>query len=577
MDLLASVCLFPILLLALVGPGVLVLRRWEASAESLVQGAVVGLAGAIFVAFACSYVRLELFFVVWPIVWAVAIWFWFRSSERTRVRWAWSRERTWILVVCLLVLGSRLGSVWVNPLPVGWDPSFHLILARKVELAHGIVRDWRPFEDIALNYPLGSHVLLAVMRAASFKLLTLESAFAQLMAWASALTTVQIYSLARRTVSGSAAWSRSAPFFAAVAYGFLANYGSLSYMTWGGLPNQLAMCFFLAILQEMLGEGRERRRMAIIGLLFAATLLTHHHVMVTTGACLAVLTMWLIVRPSPRGRAKRLVGGLAIAFVVSAFYAVPYLLKARTISSTGSFQSTEPRLYVFDLLSSFGWVFSAAVALGIVAAIRFRRTLRIECALIAMPATLFALFLVCGHLVPIISRAMGSMVLPLTPSRFLTDAVYFLVIFAGVALARLQHHLRSGRGTTLVAALALSATCWPTWRSLYPTDTGAARARIDLYKWINANTPAETILFDGEPWAPYLAWRRSTGTPIPISEPRPATVQRRLDCLDIMAGKRPPETPDMMIVGVRHTLMVDGPVLHRHPSGEASVVRYFPN
>jgi len=45
--------------------------------------------------------------------------------------------------------------------PIGWDPTFHCLLARKIQYSGQLAATWQPFEQIAVNYPLGMHAFIA--------------------------------------------------------------------------------------------------------------------------------------------------------------------------------------------------------------------------------------------------------------------------------------------------------------------------------------------------------------------------------------------------------------------------------
>ena len=72
-----------------------------------------------------------------------------------------SPKRVLVLLLLLIAL-VEIASVRRQVVPPGFDPSFHLLLAKKIALTNHIIRDWQPFENATLNYPLGSHYLIVL-------------------------------------------------------------------------------------------------------------------------------------------------------------------------------------------------------------------------------------------------------------------------------------------------------------------------------------------------------------------------------------------------------------------------------
>jgi len=130
------------------------------------------------------------------------------------------------------------------------DPTFHLVLARQIQISHHAIDHW-PFAGIPLNYPTGSHVLVVVLSALAG--LPLHTTFKDFIPLLGVLTTGQIYVFARRVTA-----SPLTALYSAAIYGLWAWYGSIDYFRWGGLPNELAMLLFLAMLSieaASIGQG----------------------------------------------------------------------------------------------------------------------------------------------------------------------------------------------------------------------------------------------------------------------------------------------------------------------------------
>ena len=96
----------------------------------------------------------------------------------------------------LVVAVSRTWIALLSELPPGWDPSFHLLLAGKIQQTDAVISDWRPFADISLNYPIGSHVALVAL--ANLSGLPLHAVFRLFIPALGVLTTAQVYLFATR-------------------------------------------------------------------------------------------------------------------------------------------------------------------------------------------------------------------------------------------------------------------------------------------------------------------------------------------------------------------------------------------
>jgi hypothetical protein len=103
-----------------------------------------------------------------------------------------------------------------------------------------------------------------------------------------------------------------------------------------------------------------------------------------------------------------------------------------------------------------------------------------------------------------------------TPSRFLSDSVYFLAIAAGYAvdLIRRQYRLSHARVFLLVALAGLSNRS--AWKPLFLPDPPDL---LPACAWIASHTPERTFVLTRYPWVAYLAWRPTLFAPIPASEP----------------------------------------------------------
>jgi hypothetical protein len=133
------------------------------------------------------------------------------------------------------------------------------------------------------------------------------------------------------------------------------------------------------------------------------------------------------------------------------------------------------------------------------------------------------LFVIFAYVVYAITLSTyGTAYAVFTPSRFQTDLVYFLSVFAGYVFfaARQRVPIPDWAGVSLasLALLYLAFENRERWNSLY--EPNMPYERYVALNWISKNTPAKTIVLSRDPAAAYVAWRRTLNTPIPISEPR---------------------------------------------------------
>jgi hypothetical protein len=552
--------------LALLLPGIF-LARWlrlgKTSLEQSAYGSTLGLAMAVYLASLASHFNLKWFYPAWGGVGIVCLIGWWTSgrtsSSGQNADAHWER---WLAVILLVVGISRYCVVLPEQLPDGWDPAFHMILARKIQLAQHAIYDWKPFADVSLNYPIGSHLLIVVLSAMTR--LPLHTVFKDLIPLLGVLSTAQVYLLARRVAA-----SAQVGFYSAAIYGVCAWGGSIDYFRWGGLPNQLAMLLFLPVLSlwlddesfgggafpapGALGEGTGVR-VVIMAVLYAAVVLVHHHVMVVSGAILLVAMICQMIRPSGAASWKSLALALVLTAALDGFYLIPYAAKIGTLPSTRMVQLSERVLDLGEIPQSIGYAMCLLSAAGLVLWVRGR----VRCHPLALwgVLTLAAMFIGCEYVYPLIRRAQGLAASTIfTPSRFLSDANYFLVIFAGLPAALVQNRRRLPTFLILLFLMVAGLTLLPQWldapvgQSAAPTDSF-----VGACHWIADNTSPSTIVvnldqpMNTKSWAPYLTWRRCAYTPIPASEPVLDMNAIINHANQIMLGQIPPDAPDMRIV-----------------------------
>ena len=160
MDLAASL----VTLLAFALPGTLLwfaLAGRPQGAEEAAEGLAVGLAGGLLLLRLAAETDLGLFTTAGAGLGAIGALALARAARGRLRPTGLSREGRLLLVLLLAVLALRAVPLLLNPLPLGWDPYFHLLLAEKARALGHAVHDWRPYEDIPLHYPIATHLLLA--------------------------------------------------------------------------------------------------------------------------------------------------------------------------------------------------------------------------------------------------------------------------------------------------------------------------------------------------------------------------------------------------------------------------------
>src|SRR5208283_335513 len=139
----------------------------DSPAQRIAWGSVLGIAAAVYVAHLCSFVHLSWFYYVWAGLLALSVcaFLWSRNQRglgpvpSSDLTFGSSPGLTVSLVLLLLLVVVLQGVVVMrSPVPRGWDPTFHLLLAKKIALSDHVIRDWMPFDNAALNYPIGSHL-----------------------------------------------------------------------------------------------------------------------------------------------------------------------------------------------------------------------------------------------------------------------------------------------------------------------------------------------------------------------------------------------------------------------------------
>jgi hypothetical protein len=455
-----------------------------------------------------------------------------------------------LLLLLLVIAAVRLAPLAVQQIPMGWDSSFHSLLA-SVTVTSGRLPSWAPYERMPINYPYGPHTFIA-----EISLLTgvaPDRVFAALISGVfPVLTCLALYALTLRLLRGS-----GYALAAVAAYGLLGYWGSVNYAVWGGLPNEIGCFLALTFFAVLFTPNATWRHIIVGGLILGAIPLAHHHVMLTVALLLVVFTLYLLARRwrgdyDARWLLRNLVLMALVAVVSIAYYALPIALRA------GRLQDTDATFYREELGDRA--LLGSGVALEILAVagaliiyarpawrerwlgVRLRATRPAREFLAMTTLTLLGAYVAGYYLYGYISYAWlthGQTTYSLfTPSRFLTDLTYFLAIYAAIPLVALWRWLGvagarfemgdpgapqvmgfCAQGALLLTLLAVACSLVP-----QQFDPGAGRlaaGEAPEFAWVRAHTPADAVALNVDAtahWAPYFTGRESAITPIPTSE-----------------------------------------------------------
>ncbi|MFC1705813.1 hypothetical protein ACFL59_03210, partial [Planctomycetota bacterium] len=329
-----------------------------------------------------------------------------------------------------------------------------------------------------------------------------------------------------------------------------------SYYQWGGLPTEVGMLFFLALVWTCLSR-RSRRDLGLGVLLFGGIVLVHHLSALIGAVVVAFYVAVGLVRRRLDSLARDLLTVLALTFIAYSFFIVPYLQKITELGGTSALRfydesMTTPIMAVVSL----GYDSTVLGLLGLWLALRSGRPR--QRFLLSWFTSLLAAFLLLDYVYRGAALLLfGESFTAFTPSRFLTVLSYPLAIYAGHAM-RTLHALAARRATrhgrskpsgtvlelVLAGMLALVVirgafqTAPLVGRRAFPPEAGA------LITWIRQDTPPNAFIInvalaDLDPvtkWLPYLTWRPTTYTPIPASENRMA-----LRAKEQLFRRRPPD------------------------------------
>ncbi|MBN2373078.1 hypothetical protein JXL19_04760 [bacterium] len=473
-------------------------------------------------------------------------------------------------MVLLLVGISRYYIALLNEIPQGVDPTFNCVLAKKIFLTRGMIFNWEPFENIKVNYPLGSHILVAILSCVSC--ISIHNTYRFLLPALGVLTTSQIYILALSYTK-----KREIALFSAIAYGFWAVYGSIHYSSWGGIPNMIGMSFWLICLYMLNKSGFSLRQKIFFGLIYAALILTHHHVFITSGFLFLVMIVYFLFLSYPQ-KTKDIVYSLIIAGIFASFFLVPYIIKILTVTDTRVLKFNENLPDLLGLMKNCGFILSLFFILGFLGFNReFRKKEAISVINICIGG-LLSLYIFWGFIYPQIAlRIFGRPYVGFTPSRFYTDLVYFLSIPAGYTVYKIQKYLNCNVIICCIVAILFGFSNLNVWKELKSPNL-PDKDLWETLRWIEKNTPESAFVLNGGSWAAYATWRSTDYLYIPISEPSNAGTEKNKILQMLRKGFIIDEAKERSFYFIRKGIELKKGynTVWLHPSGKYAIDKLWP-
>ena len=532
-------------------------------AEDWIDGICLGFGVAVGLLYLCALGALAWFPGVWLTGLLVSAGLWLTKHRRhpgSRRRWGWEAHSLGLLFMLYLLI--RALPLFAQEYPLGWDPYFHLVLADKVRRVGRVIADWSPFEPIALNYPLGSHLLLALLAGVGH--VPVHQVFNLAIIAFTALTGLQVFALVSR-----AAKSPELGLYASAAYWFLATYGSLRYSLWGALPNVIAMYLFFGLLSWLHRDDLSDRRMAIVfALLFLAISLVHHHSMLAAAWVLVWQLLdcrWIHRDPA---QTRRLGLGLTLSAILGAPYFLDYLLKIPTLRATGIAGYVEAVQWPHTIMHEFGEAFFVSLLCGLLLYRSGKTPYQLSRGLLQAILSLLAIFILLQYLCRAVSLAwLGRVVAPFTPTHFLNDGVALLAVFPALFVWQLKTWC--GRSPRWAVGMVLAGFLlnWPVYRDTFRRDI--PEANVEAYQWLRAHAAADALIIDPAIHASYLTQRSASNMPLPTSEYGKRAANAQL-AAQIRRGVMPPDAPSRQILFVTRgpaPPLGDLRVRWSHPSG----------
>jgi hypothetical protein len=335
------------------------------------------------------------------------------------------------------------------------------------------------------------------------------------------------------------------------------------------------MYVFLGLLTALVrDEASLLRSTAVFAVYYLAASFVHHHVMVTAGLCLA-WTCIVLFFMGDRERAKRIAAGFVAAGLLGIPYFGMYLMRFMTLSNTRIGEYMERMANAWGIVQDLGLGYSVFVIVGVY--LYFKNSERVSHVVIQSLVAMLALYVFVEFIVRTLSLVLfADEMSPFTPSRFITDAVTLMSVFAGIFFRTLQGE--SERARIPIVAMLLSGLIVfnrGTYRDSFrqPIPPG----KLEVYEWIRLNTAPDAALLEQDWHASYLTHRMSTSFPLPTSE-YAANAANRILLKRVAAGKQGPEAANRQVLAIAppRKKAPAGKVLWQSPAGYRVIERFSP-
>ena len=423
-------------------------------------------------------------------------------------------------------------------LPCGWDPSFHAILAGKILKEGALSTSWQPFENIPMNYPQGSHVLIALTAKYGSLCKFLPDGLAaipeaqKLLMFALVLpSALLIWGIAQETFQ-----SAKTGFFAFVTYLFLGNIGTYSsFWSWGGYPTAVGFLFFTALVYFAVKKIIPEKKEWIAGaVLWGSFGLCHHLSVVIVAVIMAAYTLFCMA--TKKKEAWDIWKRFFFTGIAACFLYLPGIIfqirHAGTTANSDVFRFDDDPPYTFLQFLENGSIPLVAGFIALVFLFYYRKKgqndkLKNDFFLVWALATLSTfiflevIFRYCIA-IPLYGRNFTLFI----PSRFLTMTALPFSVLTGYLLYLIFQNKRIRKIKHLSILFLLSAVLYGCMNFYIRPMGDAPSSPIRLLASSLSALPENAyVIVDPSKikkahWLPFLLWKPCITNPIPSSEDR---------------------------------------------------------
>jgi hypothetical protein len=475
--------------------------------ERIATQMAVGLAGGIIILYvitACAGLSAAIGLAI-----ILGIAGWARLAWLARHRRVCGVRNASSALILLVALGAALATTGIlaSSIPRGFDPSFHCLISRILLDSQGIPHSWEPFEPVQLNYPLGSHLLIASISRLSGG--ELPQAFLGCMWWFCALQVPMTWLVARRILGNP-----KAALGAALVFALTPKWGApVNFTTWGGLPMIIDQLFFLAFALILL---RRPTLSKIVpgGILLAAIVMTHH---LAAMLIAAVLGLYLITGAKEW---RFMLGSVGVQLLLASGFLISFIAKAHALESTHALKFLEePILGPKEFVEQAGIIFVCLVVAGLLWALAKRMSYQKGRFLLCWIIALSGGYVLFGQLYPrYMLASTGEAAMAFTPSRWATMLSSPLAIAAAWPFAQ-----------RWAWWILLPFLLWGGNRQLQSAEERYPPGHLAMYRQLDHILPADAFVCNfltrdrlEVAWQGVLSGREVQYSSLPASEPREA-------------------------------------------------------